>query len=244
MSNTTFTSRLNTSRGWTLALGIGAAVLAGILLVAYILEYRSSVKDSAAPTAVLVAKKLIPKGTSGSIIAEQDLFQTTSLPRDDLKIGAISDPGFLAGRITTVDIFPGQQITTSELTAGTTTAIQTQIAGEQRAFALPSAGSRGLVGYLADGDHVDIYYETGASGSSVLALLAPNVLVLRAPTSEGSAVVLRGQTSLQAQRLALAADTGTLWYFLRPTTGAESPPRRVVTARQLLALITAARQSR
>ena len=69
MSNTSFTGRLNTSRGWTLALGIGAAVLAGILLVAYILQYRSSVKDSTAPTVVLVAKKLIPRGTSGSIIA-------------------------------------------------------------------------------------------------------------------------------------------------------------------------------
>jgi Flp pilus assembly protein CpaB len=238
MSNTTFTSRLNSSRGWTLALGIGAALLAGILLVAYILQYRSSVKDSAAPTSVLVAKKLIPKGTSGSIIAEQDLFQTASLPRDDLKLGAISDPGYLAGRVTTVDIFPGQQITTGELSAGTTSAIQTQIAGEQRALALPSAGSRGLVGYLVDGDRVDIYYETGATGSTVLALLAPNVLVLRAPSGEGSPVVLRGESALQAQRLALAADTGTLWYLLRPTTGAENPPRRVVTSQQLLSLIT------
>jgi pilus assembly protein CpaB len=242
MSNTTFTSRLNASRGWTLALGIGAAILAGILLIAYILEYRSSVKDSAAPTSVLVAKKLIPKGTSGSIIAEQDLFQTTSLPRDDLKLGAISDPAYLAGRVTTVDIFPGQQLTTGELSAGTTSAIQTQIAGEQRALALPSAGSRGLVGYLADGDRVDIYYGTGASGSSVLALLAPNVLVLRAPSAEGAPVVLRAETPLQGQRLALAADTGTLWYLLRPTTGAESPPRRAVSSQQLLSLITSQRR--
>ena len=129
--------------------------------------------------------------------------------------------------MTTADIFPGQQITTGELSVGTTTAIQTQISGAQRAIALPSAGSRGLVGYLADGDRVDIYYETGASGASILALLAPNVLVLRAPTGDGSPIVLRANTALQAQRLALAADTGTLWYLLRPTTGAENPPRRV-----------------
>lgn len=241
MSNTTFTSRFNTSRGWTLALGIGAAVLAGILLVAYILQYRSSVKDSTAPTVVLVAKKLIPRGTSGSVIAEQDLFQTASLPRDELKVGAISDPGYLAGRVTTADIFPGQQITTGELSTGTTTAIQTQLTGAQRAIALPSAGSRGLVGYLADGDRVDMYYETGASGSSILALLAPNVLVLRAPSGEGAPVVLRAKTPLQAQQLALAADTGTLWYLLRPTTGAQAPPRRVVSSQQLLSLITAKR---
>jgi Flp pilus assembly protein CpaB len=244
MSNTTLTDRLAGSRGWTLALGIAAAVLAGILLVAYIVQYRSSVNESAAPTPVLVAKRLIPRGTSGSIIAEKDLFQTASLPRDDLKLGAISDPAYLAGRVTVVDIYPGQQITAGDVSAGTTSAIQTQIAGAQRALALPSAGTRGLVGHLVDGDRVDIYFESGASGSSVLALLAANVLVLRAPSSEEAAVVLRADSGLQAQRLALAADTGTLWYFLRPTAAAENPPRRAVTSQQLLALITAQQRRR
>lgn len=238
MSNTTFSGRLGGSRRGTLVLGLGAAVLAGVLLVVYIAQYRSSVNESTASTVVLVAKKLIHKGTSGSIIAEQDLFQTASLRRNELKVGAISDPAYLAGRVTVADIYPGQQITAGDLSVATTSAIQTQITGSQRAIALPSAGSRGLVGYLSDGDRVDIYYATGASGSSVLALLAADVLVLRAPAQSGSPVLLRAETAPQAQRLALAADTGTLWYLLRPAAAAKEPPKQAVTSRQLLSLIT------
>ena len=69
MSNTSLTTKVQQSRGWTLALGIAAAVLAAILLIAYLAQYRSSVKSSTAETPVLVAKNLIPKGTSGTVIA-------------------------------------------------------------------------------------------------------------------------------------------------------------------------------
>ena len=65
------TSKIGSSKGWTLALGIGAALLAAILLVVYLNRYRSSVDAQNAATPVLVAKNLIPKGTSGTIIAEE-----------------------------------------------------------------------------------------------------------------------------------------------------------------------------
>ncbi len=138
MSNTSLTTKVQQSRGWTLALGIAAAVLAAILLIAYLVQYRSSVNDSTAPTPVLVAKNLIPKGTSGTVIAEKQLFQAATLAKDDLKVGAISDPAYLNGRVAVADIFPGQQITTADLSAGLTDAIPTQLTGKQRAVAIPS----------------------------------------------------------------------------------------------------------
>ena len=107
MSNTSLTTKVQQSRGWTLALGIAAAALAAILLIAYLVQYRSSVNDSTAPTPVLVAKNLIPKGTSGTVIAEKQLFQAATLSKDDLKVGAISDPAYLNGRVAVADIFPG-----------------------------------------------------------------------------------------------------------------------------------------
>ena len=48
---------------------------------------------------MLVAKDLIPKGTSGTVIAEKQLFQAATLAKDDLKVGAISDPAYLNGRV-------------------------------------------------------------------------------------------------------------------------------------------------
>ena len=143
MSNTSLTSKVQQSRGWTLALGIGAAALAAILLIAYLVQYRSSVNDSTAPSPVLVAKNLIPKGTSGTVIAEKQLFQAATLSKDDLKVGAISDPAYLNGRVAVADIFPGQQITTADLSVGLTDAIPTQLTGKQRAVAIPVDGAHG-----------------------------------------------------------------------------------------------------
>ena len=112
---------------------------------------------------MLVAKGLIPKGTSGTVIAEKGLFQAATLPKDDLKVGAISDPAYLNGRVAVADIFPGQQITTADVSAGLTDAIPTQLSGIQRAVAISVGATQGLVGYVASGDRVDVYYQTGSN---------------------------------------------------------------------------------
>ena len=236
MSNTSLTTKVTQSRGWTLALGIAAAALAAILLIAYLVQYRSSVNDSTAPTPVLVAKNLIPKGTSGTVIAEKQLFQAATLAKDDLKLGAISDPAYLNGRVAVADIFPGQQITTADLSAGLTDAIPTQLTGKQRAVAIPINGARGLVGFVSSGDRVDIYYETAGNGGTVLGLLASNVLVMRAPDGAGTPAILR-LPAPQAQTMALAADSGTLWFLLRPAGDAKDGPIKAVSTQQLQQLI-------
>jgi Flp pilus assembly protein CpaB len=239
VSNTSLTTKVQQSRGWTLALGIAAAALAAILLIAYLVQYRSSVNDSTAPTPVLVAKNLIPKGTSGTVIAEKQLFQAATLSKDDLKVGAISDPAYLNGRVAVGDIFPGQQITTADLSVGLTDAVPTQLSGKQRAVAIPMTGNRGLAGYVTSGDRVDVYYETGSNGGTILGLLAPNVLVLRAGTA-GAPAIIKADAAL-AQTLALATDSGTLWFLLRPAGDAKEAPKKSITSTELLAKINGQR---
>ena len=240
MSNTSLTTKVQQSRGWTLALGIAAAALAAILLIAYLVQYRSSVNSSTEPTPVLVAKSLIPKGTSGTVIAEKQLFQAATLAKDDLKVGAISDPAYLNGRVAVADIFPGQQITTADVSAGLTDAIPTQLSGKQRAVAIPVSGARGMVGYVASGDRVDIYYGTGSTGGTILGLLAPNIMVMRAPSGEGQPAILRADAGL-AQKLALASDSGTIWFLLRPAGNAQPAPKKSITSAELLAQINGQR---
>ena len=200
------------------------------------MQYRSSVNDSTAPTPVLVAKNLIPKGTSGTVIAEKQLFQAATLAKDDLKVGAISDPAYLNGRVAVADIFPGQQITTADLSAGLTDAIPTQLSGLQRAVALSVGATQGLTGYVASGDRVDIYFEAAGNGGTLLGLLAPNVLVMRAATA-GAPVIIRADAPL-AQKLALASTSGTLWFLLRPAGDAKKPPARTASSQDLLQQIT------
>src|SRR5436190_8257211 len=108
--------RLLSTRSGTFAVaGLSALLAAGALLV-FLHRYRQSVTDSGAPVTVLVAKNLIQKGTPGDVIASQDLFQATSLRKSELRDGAFTDPASLQAQVASADIYPGQQLTTSEFT--------------------------------------------------------------------------------------------------------------------------------
>ena len=135
MSNT-FTGKVSgrmSSRGWAIALGIGAVVLAAILLVVYLDRYRARVGGRNAPTPVLVANRLIPVGTPGVIAATNSMYTATTLPRKEVEVGAVADPSYLAGRAAAVEIFPGQQITSTDFAASDTASVDSQITGTQRA---------------------------------------------------------------------------------------------------------------
>ena len=226
MSNTSLTSKVSQSRGWTLALGIGAAALAAILLIAYLVQYRSSVNDSTAPTPVLVAKNLIPKGTSGIVIAEKQLFQAATLAKDDLKVGAISDPAYLNGRVAVGrhlprpadhDRRPQRRPDRRDPDAAHGQAAGRRDPGRRRPRARRLRRERRPRRHLL---------RDRAHGGTVLGLLAPNVLVMRAPAAEGQPAILRADAGM-AQKLALAADTGTLWFLLRPAGDAKNAAEEV-----------------
>ena len=80
-------------------------------------RYRSDRDPAVNPTPVLVANQLIPKGTSGLVVAYQSMYAPTTLPEKEIEPGAISDPRYLRGRAVAVDIVPGQQLTETNLLA-------------------------------------------------------------------------------------------------------------------------------
>jgi hypothetical protein len=96
---------------WAFVLGVSVLVLAAILLVA---DVNRETLPLPPPTPVLVAKRLIPKGTPGSVVVKNVMYAPTVLPPKEAEDDAISDP---RGRTATVDIFPGQQLTASNFTA-------------------------------------------------------------------------------------------------------------------------------
>ena len=65
---------------------------------------------------VLVAKRLIPKGTSESSISAQNLFHVTTIPKVQIAPRAISDPAVLQGRVSAADIYPNEQLAASNFT--------------------------------------------------------------------------------------------------------------------------------
>jgi Flp pilus assembly protein CpaB len=176
------------------------------------------------------------------LIAEQHLYQVTTVPKDQLKNLAIVDPGALTDRVTAVDVYPGQQLTQTDFNIEGVNSIPNQITGARRAIALPVDSVHGVAGQVQAGDHVDVYVALTANGGPVLKLLASNVLVLVPATSTSGTLgaaggttgaVLRVSTS-QAAKFAFAADNGVLWFVLRPQVGAKPTPPSLVNANTLL----------
>jgi Flp pilus assembly protein CpaB len=231
MSNTIATkvSGKVSSRGWAIALGIGAIVLATILLIVYLDRYRARVGGSNAPTPVLVAKQTIPAGTPGTVVAENLMYAPTTLPKKEVEEGAIASPEFLAGRAAATQILPGQQITAADFAATTTTTVGSQITGTERGISISIDGVHGSLSQVRAGDSVDIY--VGVAGS--VKLFRPNVKVLTVPGVEGGNLVLRVDTK-DAADFAYAADNAQLWFVIRPAAGAKQTVRDSANAASIL----------
>lgn len=228
---------LFSSRRSSLLIGVAAAVMAAVIVGVYLYHYRNTVNGGAAPATALVAKSLIQKGTPGDVVGTRDLFQVISLPKSELKTGAITDPAALSGRIALANIYPNQQLTAADFSAVPVDALVNNISGVERAISVPIESARGLNGQLGPGDHVDIFvgmdYAGAGGGKPIVKHVMKDILVLRAPVN--GIATLRA-TETQAAALAWAADNGRLWFVLRPPSGAQTPKVPVITASTLLSL--------
>jgi pilus assembly protein CpaB len=238
-------SQLLTTRRGTMILGAGSAVLAAVLLLLYLGQYRNSVNSAAAPMTVLVAEKLIPKGTSTAVIGSDGLMTVLTIPRDQAKEGAVSDPALLKGRVAVQDIYPGQQLTVTDFTTATTEAVPTKLVRDQRAIAVPFDAAHGMTGFVQPGDRVDMYvglYGEESPVGAVLKLLAENVYVLSTPGGASGGGIGGGNSAnfvfrthgAEAAKIAWSADNGTLWIVLRPANQAKPVRPGVISGQTIL----------
>lgn len=231
-------NRLLKNRGGAVLAGVLAALVAVILLVVYLHSYRSSVDSGKRPVRVLVATKLIPRGTSATLIAQQGLYQVTTVDKDQLQLQAILDPAAIQDRVAATDILPGQQLTQADFTTESPQSIPYEISGAQRAIAVPIDSAHGLIGQVAAGNFVDIYVGvSGATAGSLVKLLASNVYVLVAPGAGSANAILRINTQ-DAAKFAFAIDNEKLWFILRPQVGAKPTPPETATLATILAKAT------
>ena len=79
-------------------------------------HYRIAHRGESHPIPALVANQPIPKGTPGSLVLSQSMYAPTTVSPIQVEAGVISDPAFLRGRASAVDIFPGQQLTETNFT--------------------------------------------------------------------------------------------------------------------------------
>jgi Flp pilus assembly protein CpaB len=244
-------TKLISSKRGTIIVAAAAALLAGILILIYLNGYRSSVKAEGAPVTVLIAQDNIPKGTSGTVIASNGLFKTTTMRESQLREGAFSDPTNLDGKAATHEIYKGAQLTASDFAAAGEE-LPSQLIGKERMIAIPLDAAHGLIGEVEAGNHIDIFAGfsvvptnadgtpvAGAQSRAILKRIITDIPVVRVAGKTGSlgstsTKVIVKLTDKQAADLAFSSDNGKVWLALRPGAGAESSPPNIVTLETLL----------
>src|SRR6266498_5364506 len=200
------------TRNGTIAVGVGALVLATLLLLVYLSHYRSSVNGSTS-------------------LAKNGLFQVTAIPKGELKEGAVTDPAVLQGQAAVADVYPGQQLTTANFAVtATSSALSGALTANWRAISISLDATHGIIPQVQTNDRVDVYVQVnGAMG-----LLLSNVLVLQAPNqvAAGTTAPTSGNyifrvPSGDAGRLAYAAQNAPIWLALRPQKAAPTHPALV-----------------
>ena len=248
-----FAQRLLSTRSGTIALSIMAAVLAAVILVTYLNRYRDSVKQSGLPVTVLVADGLIEKGTSGQVIATEELYKRTTMPKGEVVDGAITDPDSLKGSIATADVFPGEQLTRTKFTTSESGSLSNEITGDQRVMTLPFDAAHGMIGQIQAGDHIDVYAgfnvrrlapdgrpEPGTAERPVLKLITSEVQVIDVPQSgSGGLGPNKARLTVRASdedmaKMAFTSDNGVLWAVLRPRANASPTSPNIVSIETVL----------
>jgi Flp pilus assembly protein CpaB len=224
---------LSTRRGAIIVAVVCAVGAAAVLLVA-ISRYRASVRTAQQSATVLVANRLIPKGTSGTAIATGGSFSTEKLAQKQVTAGAVTDMAAISGRIAARDILPGEQLTAAEFTSAS--GVAAELTPSQRAISLTLDQAHGLTGVVQAGDHVDVYagfnVDRGSGPPSpVVRLLAANVKALQV-RGGGSAIGGGGQSGttviavdeMQSAMLAFAQQYGSVWLVLRGNGASATQP--------------------
>jgi Flp pilus assembly protein CpaB len=225
----------------SLLVPVALAVLAAVLIGAYIVSYRNSVNEGAGLVKVLVATRDIPAGTAGSTVASGGYMKSESVPRRAVVPGSVVSGAPLTSLVATDPIHKGEQITLRQFGPLTQAGIFAKFSGRERAIAVTGEPTQLLAGTVSDGDRVDVvadvqYTSRGISRASSRVILQ-NLLVLEAPGGEESgekASTTLVMTDRQTQTMSWALQNSKWFLALRPTAHPRNSGPSLETLKSIL----------
>ena len=137
-------------------LAIGLALLAMLLTIFYVTNYKRSVQQGASNARVWVASHDVAAGVAGSDLLKQNAFHATQVPRRDVVPGAISDPEQVRSLVLSAPLYAGEQVTLRRFSDVAAEGVRAQLSGPMRAVQVSGTADQMLAGTLRAGDHVDL----------------------------------------------------------------------------------------
>jgi len=224
-------------------IAVGLAVVAALLTVFYVSNYKSSVRADSETVRVLVAARDIPLGTLGSDVIGEKMLTTQEIPRKAIVAGTISKPEDVQGLIAPQPIYIGEQVTARRFGPIAEAGVRTQLKGTYRAIQFQGNPNQLLSGVIKAGDHVDVVasikFPSEQSSKHFSKVVLQDVLVLRTSgdTSSTASVVdpnggdgwiMLRLTDAQSQRMYFAYANDDWWLALRPGLNDANSPAPVL----------------
>jgi Flp pilus assembly protein CpaB len=227
-------------------IAVGLALVAMMLTLFYVTNYKRSVQKSTSGVPVYVAAKDLSAGTPGADIVKQHDLRVETVQKRDVVPGAISSPSNITGLVLSAPVYAGEQVTLRRFSDAAAQGIRGQLKGTLRAIQIAGDPNQLLSGTLEAGDHVDLVANLRLDANSTAdatRIVLRNLLVLTPPsdpalgkvsTSSGSASVILAVTDTQVQRLFFVIKNGDWTLELRPVVGAVDSADRVDTLSTVL----------
>jgi Flp pilus assembly protein CpaB len=230
-----------------IVIAVALALVAGLLTVFYVTNYKRDIRSAESSVTVWVASKDIPAGTSGSEVAHGYLTKQQVAKRS-VTPGAIASADQLGDQVTADTIFAGEQVTTRRFTSKSEQGIRAQLTGNKRAVAVPGEAEQLLAGTLEDGDHVDVvgtWNFPEEKTRHVSRIVLRDIVVLDAASVQDTSEKITNPdraafsailavTDAQAQKLWWIVKNGEWSLELRPATDAADSPESVESATSML----------
>jgi pilus assembly protein CpaB len=221
----------------------GALVIAAIATFgAYRYLAANSAPQQLPTQSVVVASRDIPEGAA----IDRTALSVAAWPAAAVPPGAYASIDSLVGRVTRVNVFTGEAFVPGRLApAGTGPGLELKIPPGQRAMSVRINDVAGISGLLQPNSRVDVLVTIAdaATGKQVSKLFMENMRVLSVGTeiqrdASGkpmtAATVTLGVTPEQAERLAVAMNTGSIQLVLRGYGDPDSVRTRGATSVDVL----------
>ncbi len=215
-----------------IGIAVALAVLAALLTIFYVTNYKRSVQSGEELVPVYVAAGEISVGTSGSEVTDRNLLKAVEVTRRSVVPGAISAPDQIRQLVAAERVYQGEQITLNRFSAVGQQGVRAQLKGRLRALQVPGSENQLLLGTVQTGDRVDfigsLEPDNGQRGARTRVVLR-DILILDAPGGVGVESKLTARpdeafsallavTDSQAQKLFHVVTHGEWTLELRPVT--------------------------
>ncbi|HZD88142.1 MAG TPA: Flp pilus assembly protein CpaB [Gaiellaceae bacterium] len=229
-----------------IVIAVGLALVAMMLTLLYVTNYRKSVQHGAATVQVYVAAKDIPSGTSGADLVKQGDLRQLSMPRSDVVPGAISNPDQIKNLLLVTSLYDGEQVTLRRFANAAAQGIRAQLHGTMRAIQVGGDPNQLMAGTLQEGDHVDLVasiHKTANSSNAASLIVLHNLLVLVPPATTspsklsspgGTSSIILQVSDTQVQRLFYVVKNADWSLELRPVSDATDSAGGIATAGSIL----------